>query len=666
MSQEIMRTVAGRTLRDYQLEAIEAMESAPDGAHLVQMATGLGKTVTMAGYVPDGRMLILSHRDELVHQPAKYFPVGAMGFEQANERSAGEQVVSASVQSLSRRLDSFKPGDFDVIFTDEAHHAIAPSYQKIYDYFQPRMHFGLTATPRRGDDRGLSGVYEDIIFKRDLKWGIKHGWLCDIDCRRVEVSWDTRVLHHLAGDFNQGELAQMVDNAQTNEQIAAAYDELRRGQTLIFASSVKHAHALSELIPSSRVVDGKTSSDDRRQIIEDFTRRRFDCLINYGVFTEGTDLPLIETIILARPTQNPALYTQMVGRGLRPNKEEGKTVLRLIDCAGVTDDTRLCTPATLIGLNEKDFPEYVKGALEGSLMGLEDRIKDLADSPKGWFINTRRVDILNPGCRLAWLVLPDGSRSVSAGDAWAKLEKPDLLDHVKATVKFPGELTTEQIEYDSIEEADGEIYRLFSMMPELKSTQSLWDKNQARKWGRSVATDKQLSFIADLLVKTAGPDWVFDLTSLSKYQAACLIQALKEQQEKEMGEVYGTCPICGRPLKLSKTGKSVVCSSNRWKKVKGKWELVAGCGTSVQAQIDKKQVAPELIQKALKGEVVLIDSMGQSPQVSYPYVLQESVSGKTHSFWWERQYDAWYDEEPCDTVQSLAQDLTYRKTCARW
>ena len=65
-----------------------------------------------------GRMLILSHRDELVHQPEKYFDC-SFGVEQGIESSHGEEVISASVQSLVRRLHKFKPDDFDVLVTDE-------------------------------------------------------------------------------------------------------------------------------------------------------------------------------------------------------------------------------------------------------------------------------------------------------------------------------------------------------------------------------------------------------------------------------------------------------------------------------------------------------------------------------------------------------------------
>lgn len=170
-------------LRGYQRECVEAVERAGDGRHLVVMATGLGKTVTFAALPRRGRTLILSHRDELVRQPERYFDC-PFGVEKAGERSHGEEVVSASVQTLSReaRLSRFKPGDFDVVITDEAHHAVAETYRRVVDRLEPRVHLGFTATPNRNDKVGLKAVFDDIVFSRDMKWGIEHGYLADIDC----------------------------------------------------------------------------------------------------------------------------------------------------------------------------------------------------------------------------------------------------------------------------------------------------------------------------------------------------------------------------------------------------------------------------------------------------------------------------------------------------
>ena len=96
----------------------------------MQMATGLGKTVTFANLPRQGRVLLLSHREELVEQPRKYYAC-SFGAERAASRSHGEDVVSASVQTLVRRLDRFAPDEFDVVIVDEAHHAAARTYRKI-------------------------------------------------------------------------------------------------------------------------------------------------------------------------------------------------------------------------------------------------------------------------------------------------------------------------------------------------------------------------------------------------------------------------------------------------------------------------------------------------------------------------------------------------------
>ena len=157
-------------LRPYQRECIETIKAQAPGAYLAQMATGLGKTVTFANIPRHGeRMLILSHREELVEQPRKYFDC-TYGIERASSRSHGEEVVSASVQSLVRRLDRFRPDDFRLIICDEAHHAAARTYRAIFDYFRPEKLIGFTATPTRGDKVRLDTVFQDIIFQRDLRW----------------------------------------------------------------------------------------------------------------------------------------------------------------------------------------------------------------------------------------------------------------------------------------------------------------------------------------------------------------------------------------------------------------------------------------------------------------------------------------------------------------
>lgn len=138
-------------LRDYQQECIDTLESRPPGRYLVQMATGLGKTVTFANLPRHGDMLLLSHREELVRQPLKYFDCST-GVEMAADHSrTTDEVVSASVQSLVHRLEQFDPYRFHTIIVDEAHHAAARTYRKVLDYFQPEVETVIVARPTQSD-----------------------------------------------------------------------------------------------------------------------------------------------------------------------------------------------------------------------------------------------------------------------------------------------------------------------------------------------------------------------------------------------------------------------------------------------------------------------------------------------------------------------------------
>lgn len=251
-----------------------------------------------------GRMLILSHRDELVHQPEKYFDC-SFGVEQADETSHGEEVISASVQSLVRRLDKFKPDDFDIVVVDEAHHSIAKTYRTIIDYFKPRLLLGFTATPNRNDGVGLKEIYQDIIYERNMKWGIENGYLSPIHCLRVELGYDLRRVAVRLGDYAPEALDRAVNIESANDAIKETYKLYAKPPCLIFCASVSHAENLANLIDGAVAVKG---GQDRSDIVKAFSNGDIPCLTNCMIFTEGTDLPNVKTVIMARPTKNQSLY----------------------------------------------------------------------------------------------------------------------------------------------------------------------------------------------------------------------------------------------------------------------------------------------------------------------------------------------------------------------
>lgn len=469
-------------LRPYQEECIREIQSRPPGSYLVQMATGLGKTVTFANIPRRGRMLILSHREELVKQPLKYFDCYT-GVEMAKETApSNAEVVSASVQSLARRLKRFDPDDFDIIICDEAHHAAARTYKSIFSHFHPRLLLGFTATPNRADSARLNDVFQDIIFQRDLRWGIQNGYLSDIYCQRVNIGYDLRNVHTKSGDYAPGELDEAMEG--TADAIAQAYRDLSVGATLIFAVSVHQAEEIASRIPGAAIVTGETRN--RAEIIAAFTRREIPALVNCMVFTEGTDIPLVETVIIARPTQSDSLYTQMVGRGLRLSP--GKDKLHLIDCVGVTGKASLCTAPSLLGIDLENVPRNRQDELEGMLFDLPDKAIMAADCPESWIKNVQIVDLWAKEQQYVlhnvnWFRMPDGSMICSLPDKKRlRIPRPDELGRVR--------IGTEVI---SMQSAFDRAYQC--LCTHYEDYRYVWDLNIAKRWGCSPASDKQLALI---------------------------------------------------------------------------------------------------------------------------------------------------------------------------
>ena len=493
-------------LRDYQQECIELIDKLETGSYLIQMATGCGKTATFTNIKRKGRILVLAHREELVTQPVKYYDC-PVGIEMASQHSNGEVVVIASIMSLTHRLDKFKSDDFDLIIIDEAHHAAAKSYKKILEYFNPRLILGFTATPNRGDKVRLDDVFQKIIFQRDLKWAIKNKYLTDIYCMRVNIGYDISNVAKRMGDFAPSELEEALDTDVLNKAIAEAYNKYARGQTLIFATSVKHCEDIAKEIPGAVTVTAETKN--REELIKKFTNREIPVLVNCMIFTEGTDMPLVETVMIARPTQNSSLYTQMVGRGLRlyPGKEK----LVLIDLVGTTGKASLCTAPTLLGIDLETVPKAKQEEIQGDLFDLPEIVQNLADCPESWI---RNIEIVNLWAKeqqyethnVNWFKMPNG-------DMVLQLKNRRLI------IPCPNELgeTILNNEKVKLQEAFDSAYEY--LLENYMDQKYLWDVAVVKKWGKSQATEKQKVMINRMYKN-------FDTTELTKSEASQILNRL--------------------------------------------------------------------------------------------------------------------------------------------
>ena len=393
------------------------------------------------------------------------------------------------------------------VLVHNCHHAASPTYKKIYSYFNPRKHIGFTATPNRGDKIRLDNVFQKIIFQRDLRWAILHGYLTDITCKRVNIGFDLSAVHTRRGDYAPGELNDVMDG--TADAIAQAYRELAVGATLIFAVSVHQAEEIATRIDGAVVVTGKTK--DRASIIQDFTAGKIPCIVNCMVFTEGTDIPRVETVIIARPTQSEALYAQMVGRGLR--LYPGKKKLTLIDCVGVTGHASLCTAPSLLGIDMENVPESKKDDIEGDLFELPDKVVAASDVPESWIKNVKIVDLWAKEQSynthdVNFFKMPDGSLVCS------------LAERQSMTIPCPDSLGMVNLPDGSrvgMQEAIDRVYtRLCDFFPDQRQ---LWDLNVVNKWGKYPATPKQLEIIKK---RCKG----FDTDGLTKGDASQILNRL--------------------------------------------------------------------------------------------------------------------------------------------
>lgn len=333
-------------LREYQEACVQSVTRSflEHNSALACLPTGTGKTVILSHIVSmakRGRVLVIAHREELIHQLANTIRSRGVevGIEMA-ERKATEkwwtppQCVVGTVQTLmasdARRLKELvtDPNAWSLTVIDEAHHAPASSYRGLVDYMrQNESHrvLGVTATPDRADETAMGSVFETVAFQYGINDAIDDGWLVPVHQRSVVVNGLTyEKVRTTAGDLNGRDLAKVMEEELTIHRMAVPTFELSAGRpTVMFCASVEQAERMAEVFnrmkpDCARSVSGKTPKDERRKLFRDYADGGFQILTNCMVASEGWDAPHVQVVALGRPTKSRALFTQMVGRGLRP------------------------------------------------------------------------------------------------------------------------------------------------------------------------------------------------------------------------------------------------------------------------------------------------------------------------------------------------------------
>jgi len=351
--------------------------------NLLVAATGTGKTVMAAldyaalrGQLERSRLLFVAHREEILDQSIATFR-HALRDPTFGEKWVGGarptrfEHVFASVQSLNASgLAHLAKDHFDVVIVDEFHHAAASSYRTVLDHLEPSELLGLTATPERSDGLPILDWFDgriaaelrlwDAIDQHHLVPFLYYGIHDGVDLR--DVPWKR------GRGYDVDALATLYTSSDAWARLVvkqvAEHTDLASMRALGFCVSVEHARFMADHFTRhgcpAVAVWGDSPRVEREQALRDLASGTVKVVFSVDLFTEGIDVPNVDTVLMLRPTESPVLFLQQLGRGLRK----------------ATDKTS-CTVLDFVGTHRREFrfDRRYRALLGGTRRGLERTVQ---------------------------------------------------------------------------------------------------------------------------------------------------------------------------------------------------------------------------------------------------------------------------------------------------
>lgn len=339
-------------LRDYQERAIEGIRGAFRAKHraaLLVMPTGAGKTITAASMLRRAvargtQTLWVADRRELVEQASEAF--AAMGVRHGlvmpgEAPEEDEMLLVGTLQSfLARyRRGAFQPQHIRMICIDEAHRSESCTVQELLSLYPQARVVGLTATPTRGDGKGLGNTFGAMCQPTTIRTLMAEGRL--IPPRyHVPSELDLMGLQKRKGEYNQKELDLIAENnPQLVGDVVSNFARICPDRRAVaFPCNIKHSIALRDAFNAAGIpavhIDGTTPTVERKARMADFRAGVYQILTSVNIAIEGLDVPDVSCVIFARPTKSVRLWVQGVGRGLRAYP--GQTDCVVLDHSGTT------------------------------------------------------------------------------------------------------------------------------------------------------------------------------------------------------------------------------------------------------------------------------------------------------------------------------------------
>lgn len=349
----------------YQQEILDKLNAEREVRHfyrnLVVAATGTGKTVISAfdyrrfchdNNRKSNRLLFVAHREEILKQSQSIFQ-GVLKDPDFGELYVGEHkpqninhlFISIQTMNAQKLYEVLPDNYYDFIIVDEFHHAAAPTYQKLLNYFRPKLLLGLTATPERMDGKSILDYFGGhIAAEIRLPEAINRKLLSPFQYFGVKDTVDLSELRWVRGGYDKSELSNLysINRAVAERRADNIIHSIFKYVTdmddvkgLGFCVSIEHARFMADYfnansIPSISLV-GMSSHDERNTAKKRLVSGEIRFIFVVDIYNEGVDIPEVNTVLFLRPTESLTIFLQQLGRGLRlADNKECLTVLDFI------------------------------------------------------------------------------------------------------------------------------------------------------------------------------------------------------------------------------------------------------------------------------------------------------------------------------------------------
>lgn len=347
---------------DYQEEILEKLQVERNIYHrnknLIVAATGVGKTVVAAFDFknfreenPNCKMLFIAHREEILDKSMQTFRYIChdMNFgELYNGKNKPNNIdnLFVSVDGANKLIDRVSPDYYDYIIVDEFHHAAARTYQRILEYYEPKILLGLTATPERRDGQDVTRYFDyNIAAEMRLPEAINKQLLVPFQYYGVTDTVDLSQVKWTSFGYDDSELEHIfVDNEfeakkRSNliiKNLLEHVDNVEDIKGLGFCVSIKHAEFMANEFNQAGInsiaLSGKSNDETRYNAIKNLESGKIKFIFTVDLYNEGIDIPCVNTELLLRPTDSLTIFLQQLGRGLRLFKN--KECLTVLDFIG--------------------------------------------------------------------------------------------------------------------------------------------------------------------------------------------------------------------------------------------------------------------------------------------------------------------------------------------